>query len=112
MLGSGASCLCAALVFPHFELLVALCVFWGFVVIADSAQFSALVSELSDRRYVGTALTLQTTLGFVLTAVSIRVTGALGSNLGWRGTVAILAIGPVIGCAALFRLSRVYSAGD
>lgn len=112
MLLSGACCIGAAFLFPSFALLSVLCLVWGCTVIADSAQFSALVSELSDRRYVGTALTMQTTLGFVLTALSIRVTGALAAGMGWRTTVAMLAIGPAIGCAALLRLCSVYSPRD
>ena len=50
-------------------LLVALCLVWGVSIVADSAQFSASVAELSDRAWVGTMLTLQTAMGFTLTLV-------------------------------------------
>src|SRR5207249_4877036 len=53
--------------------LVLICVVWGLAVIADSAQFSACISELCDRTYIGTALTLQTSLGFLLTMITIRL---------------------------------------
>ena len=46
-------------------------VIWGFWVVADSAQFSAIVTESCDPRYVGTALTLQLAAGFVLTVFTI-----------------------------------------
>src|SRR5262245_2483298 len=64
LLVSGTCCLLAGLVFPSPMLLPALCIVWGFAVVADSAQFSAAVSELTDPRYVGTALAVQTSLGF------------------------------------------------
>ena len=73
---------------------------------ADSAQFSAAVSELAERRYVGTALTLQTSLGFLLTLVSIRLVPALVERLGWRGVFPILALGPAVGVLCLARLRR------
>lgn len=57
---------------------------WGFTVVADSAQFSTAVSELSDRTYMGTALTMQTSLGFLLTLVSIRLIPVLVSWVGWQ----------------------------
>src|SRR5207247_11005429 len=68
---------------------------WGITVVADSAQFSAAVSELAPRDYVGTALTLQTSLGFLLTCATIyllpNVAGAIGG--GWRWSMSVLAIG-------------------
>ena len=84
-----------------------LCLVWGFAVVADSAQFSAGVSELADRRYVGTALTVQTSLGFLLTAVTIRLVPPLVDRLGWGGVFAMLAIGPVLGILSMARLRRL-----
>jgi hypothetical protein len=87
-------------------LLVIICLVWGAAVVADSAQFSTIVSEVSDRRYVGTALTVQTAIGFLLTVVSLRVVGAIGANYGWNWAAASMAIGPALGIAAMWRLRR------
>ncbi len=103
---SGACCLLAALVFQHFWVLVVVSLVWGVAVVADSAQFSTIVSEVADRRYVGTALTLQTALGFLLTVVSIRVIGAIGETYGWPYAAAAMAIGPALGILAMLPLSR------
>jgi predicted MFS family arabinose efflux permease len=83
-----------------------LCLIWGFAVIADSAQFSACISELCDREYMGTALTLQTSLGFLLTLVSIRLIPTLERTVGWEWAFAILAIGPIIGIWGMATLRR------
>jgi hypothetical protein len=84
--------------------LTALCLLWGFAVVADSAQFSAAVTELADSRYVGTALTVQTCLGFLLTMASIAVVPRLTASLGWPVALASLAAGPAIGLVAMLRL--------
>ena len=94
---SGGCALMAGFVLDQPVLLTILCLLWGFSVIPDSAQFSAAVSELADRNYVGTALTIQTSLGFLLTLVTIRVVPALESWLGWHAALAVLAIGPAVG---------------
>jgi MFS family permease len=104
---SGACCLLAAAVFQHFWVLVGVCFVWGVAVVADSAQFSTIVSEVSDRRYIGTALALQTALGFLLTVVAIRATGAIASTWGWRWAAASMAIGPALGIVAMLRLTRI-----
>lgn len=85
-------------------LLFALALVWGLAVIADSAQYSASISELAPREYVGTALTLQTSLGFLLTLVSIRLIPALVGVIGWQWSFAVLAIGPALGAWAMWRL--------
>jgi hypothetical protein len=84
--------------------LVALCVVWGVSIVADSAQFSASIAELSDRAWVGTMLTLQTALGFTLTLVTIHLMPYLIDALGWRYAFVPLAIGPVCGVWAMARL--------
>jgi MFS family permease len=70
-------------------------------VVADSAQFSALVSEYSPRDHVGTALTLQTCVGFLLTIASIRMIPWLAALIGWRWTFLVLVPGPVLGAIAM-----------
>jgi MFS family permease len=107
MLASAACALTAPIVFggaPVF--LLALALVWGFAVIADSAQFSALVSEYSARTHVGTALTLQTCAGFLLTMVSMRLVPAAAAWVGWRWAFLALVPGPLLGAAAMARLSR------
>jgi hypothetical protein len=79
-------------------------VVWGFSVVADSAQFSAAVTELSDPRYVGTVLTLQTSLGFLLTLFTIRMIPPLVDRIGWDYAFMILALGPVFGIVSMLRL--------
>ena len=81
-----------------------LCLVWGFAVVADSAQFSAAVSELSDPRYVGTALTIQTSLGFLLTLVTIRLIPPLVESLGWDKVFLLLVPGPVFGIWSMLKL--------
>jgi MFS family permease len=106
MTASGACCLVAAGLVHHFVALVAVSMIWGVVIVADSAQFSAIVSEVSDQRYVGTALTLQTALGFLLTTFSIRAFSAIVSRWGWSWAIVSLAPGPFLGSLAMWRLQR------
>jgi MFS family permease len=101
---SGACALSAGFFYPHPGLLTALCLVWGFAVVADSAQFSAAVSELTDPRYVGTALTLQTSLGFLLTLFTLRLVPALQPMLGWERVFMLLAVGPMLGIGSMKRL--------
>ena len=71
---------------------------------ADSGQFSAAVSELADPRYVGSALTLQTSMGFLLTLVTIQLVPALLDALGWHLVFAVLAVGPAFGIVSMLAL--------
>jgi MFS family permease len=87
---------------------------WGFFVVADSAQFSALVTESVPAHAVGTALTVQTSLGFLLTMVTIQGIPVVAARIGWQWAFALLAIGPVLGIASvrsLVRLKRRLSSG-
>jgi MFS family permease len=90
---------------PLLTLLVA--VVWGVTVIADSAQFSTAITELSPPAYVGTALTTQTCVGFALTMISIWLVPPLVARAGWRWAFATLAIGPALGVLAMGRLRAV-----
>ena len=105
-----ASASCAALSVvvygAPFPVLLAFAVVWGFSVVADSAQFSALVSEYSPRTHVGTALTLQTCAGFLLTMASLRLLPAVAGVAGWRWAFLVLVPGPVLGAVAMGRLGR------
>ena len=84
--------------------LLCLCVIWGISIVADSAQFSASIAELSDPARVGTMLTLQTALGFTLTLVTIHLLPHFVDAMGWRYAFVALAIGPAIGVWAMARL--------
>jgi len=77
---------------------------WGVTVIADSAQFSASIAELADPAAVGTLLTLQTCAGFALTLVSIGLVPVFVRWVGWPGAFTMLAVGPLLGAAAMTRL--------
>ena len=105
LLMSGTCALTVGLLFGGSPiLLVFLCLVWGFAIVADSAQFSAAVSELCRPEYTGTALTLQTSLGFLLTLVTIRIIPPLEKWVGWKWAFAFLAIGPAIGVWAMYAL--------
>jgi MFS family permease len=98
---SSACCVLAALVLHRPALLVPLAMIWGIAVIADSAQFSTIISEVSDKNYVGTALTCQVALGFLLTAAVIRLMAAIASHYGWNWALASMAVGPLLGIWAM-----------
>jgi len=85
-------------------LLLAVAAVWGASVVADSAQFSACVTELGDARYMGTALTVQTCCGFLLTTVSIHLVPLVAGWVGWRYAFAVLAPGPLFGVVSMMRL--------
>ena len=105
MIISGGCCLLIGLLFganPIFLLIVA--AIWGASVVADSAQFSACVTELGDPQYLGTALTIQTCLGFLLTIVSIKLIPRFVDVVGWRYAFMMLAPGPLFGVIAMLRL--------
>lgn len=85
-------------------LAIAVGLVWGFAVVADSAQFSALVTELAPAHAVGTALTLQTSLGFLLTMASIQLVPHLVGAIGWRWAFVALGVGPALGIGAMRRL--------
>jgi len=102
---SGACCLGAGLLFAApLPVLVPWLLVWGFAIVADSAQFSTAVSELAPQELVGTALMLQTSLGFLLTTITIFALPALAAAIGWRWVMGVLAIGPAIGIRAMLVL--------
>jgi len=105
MATSGVCCLLAGPAFGlHPALTTTLCLVWGVAVVADSAQFSASVAELSDPNLTGTMLTMQSCLGFALTLATIQLMPLLVRYAGWGSAFAVLAVGPVLGCAAMLRL--------
>jgi MFS family permease len=108
---SGACALLIPLAFgKSLWILAPLAWAWGFFVIADSAQFSALVTESVPLHAVGTALTVQTSMGFLLTMVSIQLIPPLVSAIGWQWVFPVLAIGPALGIVAIRVLVRFKNA--
>lgn len=102
---SGACCLAAGFLFGiEPRILTLFCVIWGISVVADSAQFSASVAELSEPAIVGTMLTVQTSVGFLLTMVTIHLVPYLVEWVSWRYAFAFLAIGPALGILAMAKL--------
>ena len=85
--------------------------FWGITVIPDSPQYSSMVTELVEPIYVGTALSLQTAIGFLLTILSIKILPIFVNVVGWSYGFSFLAIGPVVGILSLLRLRRLLDSG-
>ncbi|MGI9364147.1 MAG: MFS transporter [Rhizobiaceae bacterium] len=103
---SGLSALAIGFAFdgPAWLFVLVAC-FWGFTVVADSAQFSAAVSELADPNYVGSALTFQMSVGFAITMFTVWLVPQLAQWLeSWRWTFVILALGPLVGVSAMLML--------
>jgi MFS family permease len=105
MAAMGLSGICAVAIGFTFGgppgLTLAVAVFWGITVIADSAQFSTAVTELAHPAYVGTALTIQTCVGFALTMASIWIIPLVVTWVEWRWAFAVLGVGPFLGVAAM-----------
>ena len=105
MASSGACAIVIGFLFGAAPWLVfAVAFVWGMVVVADSAQFSASIAELSEPGTVGTMLTMQTSLGFLLTLATVHLVPAMVEAVGWRFAFAALAIGPFLGVWAMARL--------
>ena len=102
---SGSCCLLVGFLYGGSALpLLLLAVIWGASVVADSAQFSSCVTELGDPQYIGTALTLQMCVGFLLTTISIELIPKVVDVVSWRYAFMILAPGPLLGVLAMLRL--------
>ena len=105
---SGTCCLLVGFLFGASMWVIApLALVWGFFVVADSAQFSALVTESVPAHAVGTALTIQTSIGFLLTMLPMQIVPALARQNGWRWSFAFLSLGPAAGIWAVRRLVRL-----
>jgi MFS family permease len=105
---SGACCLLAGFTLgAPFYLAALLTWVWGFFVVADSAQFSAMVTEVAPADSVGTALMLQTSMGFLLTMITIQAVPAMVDLVEWRWAFTFLALGPAAGIWSIRRLRAV-----
>ena len=85
-------------------IVLALALVWGASVVADSAQFSTLITEFAEPAYVGTALTLQLGVGFTLTVATLWLVPLVREHWGWAAAFAMLAPGPALGIAAMLKL--------
>jgi len=109
---SGACCLMAPLMIGSVPaLFLGFMLLWGTTVIGDSPQFSALNARYAPSAYVGSALTLVNSIGFLLTIVSIQLASWLLPLVGIEYLFWLLLPGPVIGLWALRSLWRVRPAG-
>lgn len=105
---SGSCALLIGLTFGRsWWLLAPVALVWGFFVIADSAQFSVLATEHAPAEAVGTALTLQVSLGFLLTTITIQAVPLLVDAVGWSWAFPLLAVGPMLGIVSIRRLARL-----
>lgn len=107
LLISGGCALGAGFLFEAPLALTALCLLWGFAVVADSAQFSAAVSELADPSYIGTALTVQTSMGFLLTLFTLWLVPILVEHIGWTWAFSVLSLGPIVGIWSMQTLRQL-----
>jgi MFS family permease len=113
MAASGTCALLVGLTFGRSLLLIApVALAWGFFVIADSAQFSVLVTESVPPHSVGTALTIQTSLGILLTTVSIQAVPPVVARAGWAWAFPMLAVGPMLGIWSIRRLAALARGGS
>lgn len=107
MVVSGACAAATPLVFgAPVWVIVPFVLVWGITIVADSAQFSTMVTETAREQTRGTALTLQTAVGFLLTLVTIRWVPAIANEVGWQWAFPMLALGPALGVYAMVRLAR------
>ena len=107
MLVSGTCALTVGFLFGgSVWIVLAVCLLWGFTVVPDAPQTSACIIELSEPSYVGTMLTVQTCVGFMLTMFPIHIVPQMVDLFGWRFAFMPLAIGPILGAYAMLQLRR------
>ncbi|WP_082398824.1 MULTISPECIES: MFS transporter [unclassified Pseudonocardia] len=105
LVASGLCCLLSPLLLGAAPVAVAVfCVLWGAAAVADSAVLTTATIEVADPRYPGTALTVQTALGFLLTVGGIATVPVLAGAVGWQASLAVLALGPVLALPAVLAL--------
>lgn len=104
LIGSGLCCLLAPFFFElPFYFFLALLLIWGIFVVSDSPQFSTLVAQSADRKYVATGLTIVNCIGFSITIVSIQFINILWAH--WQNPLIfmILAVGPILGSISIYQ---------
>ncbi|NIT59459.1 MAG: MFS transporter [Aliifodinibius sp.] len=104
LVGSGFCCLFAPLMFDlPFYLFIGFLLAWGFFVVSDSPQFSTLVAQSSDSKYVATGLTIVNSIGFAITIISIQLINTMWAQ--WQSPVVFLAlgVGPLLGAISIMQ---------
>jgi len=104
---SGISSILIGFFFWNPWLLVIIALIWGITILPDSAQYSAMITEMADTDLMGTALTLQTAIGFLVAAISIIIMPFLVDTFSWQYAFSFLAIGPILGIISLVRLRNL-----
>ena len=107
LIASGGAALASALLYggPAWPMMAVL-IIWGIAIIPDSALYSTLVADAAPPERAGSLLTLQTALGFLLTAMTVQVAPALAALIGWQWVLAIMSLGPAVGIRAMQLLIR------
>jgi len=85
-------------------------ILWGIAIIPDSALYSTLVADAAPPERAGSLMTLQTALGFLLTAFTVQVAPAVAEAVGWPWVLAVMALGPAVGIRAMQVLMRLRAA--
>jgi MFS family permease len=101
---SGASSLLIGFFLKNAVIALLIAIIWGLTIVPDSPQYSAMISELSDPAYIGTALAIQTAIGFVITNISIWLVPFIVGLVGWAFGFMILVLGPLFGIFSLIKL--------
>jgi MFS family permease len=103
---SGASSLVIGFFLQNYILALVIAVIWGLTVVPDSPQYSAMISELSDPAYIGTSLSIQTTIGFAITNITIWLLPLIVGLIGWTFGFSFLVLGPIFGIISLIKLRK------
>ncbi|MBY8990771.1 MAG: MFS transporter [Candidatus Lokiarchaeota archaeon] len=103
---SGSSSLIIGFFLNNALLALVIAIIWGLTVVPDSPQYSAMISELSDPIYIGTALAKQTALGFAIANISIWLLPVMVDLIGWTFGFTFLVLGPLAGIISLLKLRK------
>jgi MFS family permease len=105
---SGMCCFFSPLMFKTTPtIFISFLIIWGLALIADSPQFSTLVTKTTTSDLRGTALTLVTSIGFAITVISLFIMDRifyLNAILGNSNSLMILGLGPLIGLYSMMPL--------
>ncbi len=107
LIASGGAALASAALYggPAWPMILVLIV-WGVAIIPDSALYSTLVADAAPPERVGSLLTLQNALGFLLTAMTVQLAPALAALIGWPWVMVMMSLGPAVGIRAMQLLMR------
>ncbi|MHA2290082.1 MAG: MFS transporter [Promethearchaeota archaeon] len=103
---SGISSIIIGFSMKNAMIALIIAIIWGITVVPDSPQYSVMITELSDQDYIGTALTVQTSIGFGITIFSIQLLPSIVHVVSWPFGFMFLAFGPVIGIISLLLLRK------